>query len=275
MEKKKPEIIPDLSKVNITHKDLTRINFSDVDLTEEKIIRSNLIESNLNRGNFTSSTIIDSNLSGCDINATNFSKTTLAGIDFSASRLINVNFTKSTQILVNYSFSLLDKVDFNRATISFLNFSATDLSKVINLDKCDVAGSCSIDILTLKNSKNIPLSFLRNIGFPDKFSQILLSLITDQFYSCFISYSQSNEEFAYKLYKDLLDNGIRCWIWQEEIKIGDRIYYGIDEALRKYDKLIVILGVGYHNSLDKLIEELVQEGLIFESESDIFKIISD
>jgi len=45
------------------------------------------------------------------------------------------------------------------------------------------------------------------------------------------------------------------------------------ENLREKTRKSIGLGVGYHNRLDKLINELVQEGLIFESKTDHFKVI--
>jgi TIR domain len=44
-----------------------------------------------------------------------------------------------------------------------------------------------------------------------------------QFYSCFISYSSKDQDFASRLHADLHDKGIRCWFAPEDLKIGDRI----------------------------------------------------
>lgn len=45
------------------------------------------------------------------------------------------------------------------------------------------------------------------------------------------------------------------------------------EDLREKTRKSIGLGVGYYNHLDKLIDELVQEGLIFEFKEDYFKVI--
>ena len=37
-----------------------------------------------------------------------------------------------------------------------------------------------------------------------------------EFYSCFISYSSKDEEFAKRLHADLQSNGVRCWFAPEE-----------------------------------------------------------
>jgi hypothetical protein len=43
------------------------------------------------------------------------------------------------------------------------------------------------------------------------------------------------------LYADLQSNHVRCWFASEDLKIGDRIRTGIDEAIRLHDKLLLIL----------------------------------
>jgi hypothetical protein len=62
-----------------------------------------------------------------------------------------------------------------------------------------------------------------------------------QFYSCFISYSSKDQEFADRLYADLQNKGVRCWFAPEDLKIGDRIRDRIDESIRLRDKLLLIL----------------------------------
>jgi hypothetical protein len=43
------------------------------------------------------------------------------------------------------------------------------------------------------------------------------------------------------LYADLQSNHIRCWFAPEDLKIGDKIRTGIDEAIHLHDKLLLIL----------------------------------
>lgn len=64
---------------------------------------------------------------------------------------------------------------------------------------------------------------------------------TIQYYSCFISYSSKDEEFALQLYKDLQSHGVRCWFAPEDMKIGARMLDTIDEAIRLRDKVVLIL----------------------------------
>jgi hypothetical protein len=69
------------------------------------------------------------------------------------------------------------------------------------------------------------------------------SLIGDalEFYSCFISYSTKDQEFADRLYADLQAKGVHCWFAPHNIQVGRKIHEQIDEAIRIYDRLLLIL----------------------------------
>jgi uncharacterized protein YjbI with pentapeptide repeats len=53
-----------------------------------------------------------------------------------------------------------------------------------------------------------------------------------QFYSCFISYSTQDQEFAQRLHADLQAKNLRCWFAPEDLKIGDRFQGRIEESIR-------------------------------------------
>ena len=84
---------------------------------------------------------------------------------------------------------------------------------------------------------------LRGCGLPDTFIDYLPSLLSKpiRFYSCFISYSTKDQDFADRVYADLQNKGVRCWFAPEDLKIGDRFRQRIDEAIRLHDKLLLIL----------------------------------
>jgi hypothetical protein len=62
-----------------------------------------------------------------------------------------------------------------------------------------------------------------------------------EFYSCFISYSTKDEDFATRLYSDLQGKRVRCWFAPHDIKSGVKLGDQIDEAIRLHDKLLLIL----------------------------------
>jgi hypothetical protein len=62
-----------------------------------------------------------------------------------------------------------------------------------------------------------------------------------QYYSCFISYSTKDEDFADRLHADLQNKGVRCWFAPHDLPIGGKILDEIDAAIRLRDKVLLIL----------------------------------
>ena len=53
-----------------------------------------------------------------------------------------------------------------------------------------------------------------------------------EYYSCFISYSSKDEEFAKRLHAALRAAYVCCWFAPEDLRIGERFRRKIDEAIR-------------------------------------------
>ena len=51
----------------------------------------------------------------------------------------------------------------------------------------------------------------------------------------------NSASFAERLHADLQNKGVRCWFAPEDMKIGDRLRPRIDETIRVYDKLLLVL----------------------------------
>ena len=85
--------------------------------------------------------------------------------------------------------------------------------------------------------------FLENAGVPHAYIEFFRYRIGQpiQFYSAFISYSTKDQDLADRLYADLRQKRIRCWLATEDLKIGDRFRTRINDAIRVHDKLMVIL----------------------------------
>ena len=85
------------------------------------------------------------------------------------------------------------------------------------------------------------------------------SLKPIDYYSCFISYSSKDQDFAERLYADLQTEGVRCWFAPEDMKIGDRIRPRIDESIHIYDKLLLVLSE--HSVASKWVEFEVEAAM--------------
>src|SRR5262245_12241432 len=87
-------------------------------------------------------------------------------------------------------------------------------------------GPSYLDYLTIAESWPLPLAFLRGCGLSDALIDYLPSLLQQaiQFYSCFISYSTKDQEFAARLHDNLQGKGVRCWFAPHDIRGGKKIH---------------------------------------------------
>ncbi|MEA2342533.1 MAG: hypothetical protein QOF63_702 [Thermoanaerobaculia bacterium] len=157
---------------------------------------------------------------------------------------------------------LLDESNFTAARLVQSAFVGGSMKGVRGLDALavmqyiggtetlDATPHNSIGIDTFFRSGGFPESFLRDSGVPDEFIQYAASLVGKaiEYYSCFLSYSSKDDEFARRLYNDLQGKNVRTWFAPEDLKIGDRFRSRIDESIRIHDKLVIILSANSVNS---------------------------
>ena len=118
-----------------------------------------------------------------------------------------------------------------------------DFTSVTGLETCVHRRPSIIDYRTIQKSGSLPLAFLRGVGLPDSLIEYLPSLLNQaiQYYSCFISYSSEDQDFADRVHADLQNNGVRCWFAPHDMPIGGKILDEIDVAIRLRDKVLLIL----------------------------------
>jgi TIR domain len=136
--------------------------------------------------------------------------------------------------------------NFSHAHMGSTTLTGLDLRVVKGLDTIPHSGPSSIGIDTVyRSGGNISEAFLHEAGIPEPFIVHMKSLAAAmspiEFYSCFISYSSKDQEFAEQLHSDLRGKNVRCWFAPEDLKIGDKLRPAFDEAIRVHDKLMVLL----------------------------------
>jgi hypothetical protein len=143
----------------------------------------------------------------------------------------------------NLSGADLSRADLSSAVLDETLLANLDLSRCKGLEGCLHRGPSIIDSRTLQRSGPLPLSFLRGVGLPERLIEYLPSLFGQpiQLYSCFVSYSSKDQEFAERLFADLQAKGVRCWFAPEDMKIGDPLNETVDVAIRQRDKLLLVL----------------------------------
>jgi hypothetical protein len=200
-------------------------------------------------------------LSGADLRGADLSGADLSGADLSGADLREADLSRADLSNANLSGADLSGADLRGANLFSADlgganlrgaalkhtvFESTTLSEVNGLDQCWHQGPSIVGFQSLKNSGSLPIAFLRNVGLPEKLIEYLPSLLNDaiQHYSCFISYSSKDQDFAGRLHADLQQKGVRCWFAPHDMRIGAKIIDAIDEAIRLRDKVLLILSEG-------------------------------
>jgi hypothetical protein len=203
--------------------DLARADLRGLDLSQADLTGADLTRANLSEGNFPKVSLAGADLTWADLFGTDLSQVTLIQADLTGANLFGA--------------------DLSEAILYGTIFSNTNLTAVRGLATCHHQGPSTLDHRTLAQSGSLPLAFLRGCGLPEALIDYLPSLLNKplQFYSCFISYASKDHAFAERLYADLQNKGVRCWFAPEDLKIGDRFRLRIDETIRVYDKLLLVL----------------------------------
>lgn len=187
-----------------------------------------------------------------DLSGASLTGLQLSGVDLTGANLAGSDLRRACLHKVNLfgaelrGGTRIGGADLSGSLMGSTLFADVDLSSVAGLDTVNHLGPSSIGIDTIYRSKGqIPEVFLRGAGVPEAFIANVKALVAAmepiEFYSCFISYSSRDQEFAERLYADLQQKHVRCWFAPEDMKIGDRIRPRIDEAIRVHDKLLLVL----------------------------------
>ena len=235
---------------------LTGAKLHGANLSEAKLDGLDLDGSDLSAANLSRAGLRKTNLQGADLGGT-----TLIGADLGSANLRGANLREANLSEANLSMAYLIGADFRRADLSGAtldeatagetNFADINLSVVRGLDtiRHEVPSTIGIDTV-YKSQFRIPEVFLRGCGVADNFIALMGSLVARpiEFYSCFVSYSTQDREFAERLHADLQAIGVRCWFAPYELQAASETREKLDEAVRLHDKLVLILSESSMNS---------------------------
>jgi TIR domain/Pentapeptide repeats (8 copies) len=226
-----PYVRPDLRRIK-----LKRANLFDI----------NLRSASLGKADLEGADLAAADLSGAKSSGANLSGTDLRGVDFTGADLSGANLSGADLLFANFSRANLSGADFTDVRLALNTFVDNDLSQAKGLEtvKHDAPSSIGIDTL-YKSAGKIPEEFLRGCGVPDDFISFIPSHFgirqAIQFYSCFISYSTRDEEFARRLYSRMRDEKLRVWFAPEDVKGGEKLYEQIERAIQVHDRLLIVL----------------------------------
>ena len=212
-----PDIRPDLTQAYLRDASLVGVNMQGA------VLRSVV----LRLAELGGADLSDTDLNDADLCTANLEGATLRGADLGGANLCGAN---------------LRQADLEGSLLWDTAFGNVDLTGAKGLSACDHWGRSILDDSSLTRSGPLPIEFLRGCGLSDEFIELAPVLRGNilQFYSCFISYSHNDEDFAKRLRADLQDNGVRCWFAPEDLRIGERTRRVIFDEIRVRDKLLLI-----------------------------------
>ncbi len=218
-----------------------RADFSGFQRSGAVLRGANLSHTDLSRANLRGAFLRGVNFSNADLSHADLRYTDLSDANLSDAHLIEADLTRA-----DFTRADLTGANLHAAKISRTFFGDIDLRHVKGLETITHWAPSTIGIDTIYRSKGkIPEIFLKGAGVQESFLTNMRALVEAMspidFYSCFISYSSKDENFANRLYADLQAKGVRCWFAPEDMKTGDVIRNRIDEAIRIHDKLLLVL----------------------------------
>jgi uncharacterized protein YjbI with pentapeptide repeats len=234
----------DLSHATLDDANLRDAKMHDANLMGAQLVQANLLNAGLFDANLTGATLVRANLRDANLSGTNLVEANLTLANLASASLRNANLKGAVLESANLSQADMTGADLTNVLLRNTVFGNVDLRQVVGLERCYHVGPSILGVETVVRSGPLPLKFLRGCGVPERLIDYLPSLIGAspiQFYSCFISYSTQNQDFADRLHADLQDHGVRCWFAPHDMKAGRKVHEQIDEAIRVYDRLLLIL----------------------------------
>jgi hypothetical protein len=251
----------DLEGADLRLANLILAHLENADLRGADFTKANLLMALIQAADLRWADLSETNLTGVDLPGTNLTHAILSGADLTHANVVAADFTSAVVVGTN-----LTKVMVGRT-----KWCDVDLSRAVGLESTKHYEPSSVGIDTLFKSKGrVPDAFLRGCGLADweieatklydpslredQRTGIVYEIVRLQgkqpvmFYSVFISYSTSDEEFAAKLHGDLQSAGVRCWFAPHDIASGKKLHEQIDRAIQVQDRLLLILSEGSMSS---------------------------
>jgi TIR domain/Pentapeptide repeats (8 copies) len=212
-----------LNGANLWFADVTGADLRNTQMQDARLWRAVMRGADLRGADLRSAQLDGADLSGADLRGADLQRAHLHGATFNECVVGNAN-------LMNASIGLTVWIN-------------VDLSEARGLDTIHHVAPSVIGVETLYLSHGkIPDIFLRGCGLPESIVTYVGSLMGRalEYFSCFISFTNADDDFTERLYNDLQAAGVRCWRWREDARWGRALMGEIDRAIRVYDKLIVV-----------------------------------
>jgi uncharacterized protein YjbI with pentapeptide repeats len=253
-----------LSECDLHFASLQHANLEGADLSEAWLSSAHFEQANLSNAKlyhvfaewacFTAANMpkcfaMEADFTKANLQQANATEAHFASATFQGAILPAVNFTGAYLSGTDFTRSWLEAANFSSAVLAQTHFIDCDLSYATGLESCDHSSHSYMDFRTLQQCRrHLPPEFMKGVGL----SQLIIDYIPSLFdgainyYSCFLSHSHADKEFARYLYSRLQERDIRCWLDDHQMLPGDDPHERIQEGIRFWDKFILCAS---HNSL--------------------------
>jgi len=212
----------------------------------------------LSYADFTDANLSRASLRGAVLIGANFTSANLASADLHGANLIGARLSRV----------FLDDTDFTNCEMGRTELADVDLSSAIGIDTIIHRAPSTIGLDSLARampSKKFLLQCGLRADSIDYLRDVVTSEAAIQLYSCFLSYSTVDREFVSMLYRDLQNRRIRCWMAPEDLRTGAAIRPTIDNTIRTYEKLVLVLSAA--SLASQWVEQEVETALARESQT--------
>jgi hypothetical protein len=230
------------------------IDLSDAQLAQADLTGADMGAAILNRADLSEAILVCADMRQALCIQTNLARAELGGAKLGQVNLDKANLTAADLVWVDMTQAHLNRTNLTNARLGWCSLDDLSLAAIEGIGTVKHDGPSHVSIATLERTaaelvheSSVQINevevFLENAGVRKDYIEFFRSRIGQpiQFYSVFISYSTKDQEFADRLYADLNQKAIRCWLATEDLKIGDKFRARINEAIYIHDKLLLIL----------------------------------
>lgn len=242
----------DLHFASLQHADLTGADLSEAWLSSAHFEQANLTEAKLYSAFAEWACFTAAKMDKCFAMEANFTKANFQQVSaiaahfaetiFKGALLPAADLREAYLTGTDFTGAWLESADLTGATLAQTHFVDCDLTYAVGLATCQHSSYSYVDFRTLQQCRrHLPPEFLKGCGLSELVIEYIPSLFDGaiNYYSCFLSHSHVDKDFARLLYAKLQERDIRCWLDEHQMLPGDDPHDRIQEGIKFWDKFIL------------------------------------
>lgn len=220
--------------------DLGRADLRQADLADAQLWNARLEEANLNQADLRQADLRSADLTSADLKDADLSGANLSGAFLSRSDLRRADLSGAVLDGAQLWGCRLAGAKLHQAHMAFTTLNHLNLSRARGLDTVihEEPSSVGVDTLELTaaglvceaDQREQVETFLRHAGVHESYLEVFRGLAAGlaDCSASFIRYSRADKAFAHKLYDELQERGVRCWLHEHPMLPGDDVHEELD-----------------------------------------------